>query len=130
MLLPAPKPAPQRNEPTGLLEASQRKVRELEERVRDRERLHLPLPERLELITGWGKSRGATDKGDVRARIREGWLTAQKAETGRVSLKFVGGSATGRKAAEDTPSSSRRKSVTLFLGTLLQARDAPAELAA
>ena len=41
----------------------------LEERVRDRERLHLPLPERLELITGWGKSRGATDKGDVRARI-------------------------------------------------------------
>ena len=41
----------------------------LEERVRDRERLHLPVPERLELITGWGKSRGATDKGDVRARI-------------------------------------------------------------
>ena len=68
--------------------------------------------------------------GDVRARIREGWLTAQKAETGRVSLKVVGGSATGRNAAEDTPSSSRRKSVTLFLGSLLQARDAPAELAA
>ena len=27
------------------------------------------VPERLELITGWGKSRGVTDTGDVRARI-------------------------------------------------------------
>ena len=42
----------------------------LEEGVRDRVNATPgAVPERLELITGWGKSRGVTDKGDVRARV-------------------------------------------------------------
>jgi len=44
----------------------------LEEGVRDRVNAtpHGAVPERLELITGWGKSRGVTGNGDVRARIQ------------------------------------------------------------